>query len=54
MQEPIRMQFQLGGAAPAPEPATSFPSITDDFHRVEENMLTGTVTSEWNFTPEEV
>ena len=49
MQEPIRMQFQLGGAAPAPEPATSFPSITDDFHRVEENMLMGTVTDEWEF-----
>lgn len=30
-----------------------FPSITDDFHRVEENMLAGTVTSEWSFTQEE-
>lgn len=30
-----------------------FPSITDDFHRVEENMLTGTVTNECDFTPEE-
>ena len=27
----------------------SFPSITDDFHRVEENMLVGTVTDEWEF-----
>lgn len=26
-----------------------FPSITDDFHRVEEHMLTGTVADEWEF-----
>ena len=28
-----------------------FPSITDDFHRVEEHMLTGMTTSEWKLEP---
>ncbi|MBR3630347.1 MAG: hypothetical protein IKN55_07745 [Oscillospiraceae bacterium] len=50
---PVTMRFVVGSAAEPPEPEKGFPSVTDDFHRVEEHMLTGTMTSDWTFTPEE-
>lgn len=49
-KNPLKIMIGGSGGAPAPPtPSDTFPSITDDFHRVEENMLMGTVTDEWEF-----